>query len=232
MIDVTEHDWLEGLDPFPMLYFLRERADERRLRLFACACCRQLLPRIGDHAVRKVMEVAERAIDGEATEAEITEAGVIAWHIAGQAWSVREAERGAVARGIAAVLSVTWNAERSPYQMATGVAQTILGGAALCLAPDGSRSAARLIQAILVRDVFGNPFRPVVVDPTWGTWNEQMVVKVARAIYEERAFECLPILADALEDAGCDNGAILDHCRRPAIHVRGCWVVDRLLGKE
>jgi hypothetical protein len=64
------------------------------------------------------------------------------------------------------------------------------------------------------------------------TWNDGTVIKIAQAIYNERAFERLPILADALEDAGCDNADILRHCREPGEHMRGCWVVDLLLGKS
>jgi hypothetical protein len=84
-------------------------------------------------------------------------------------------------------------------------------------------------KAILIRDIFGNPFRPVTLDPAWRTAN---AVALAQAIYDERAFERMPILGDALEDAGCDNDDILNHCREPGEHVRGCWVVDLLLGKS
>jgi len=81
----------------------------------------------------------------------------------------------------------------------------------------------------LVREIFGNPLRPAVVDPSWQT---STVVALAQAIYHERAYDRMPILSDALEDAGCTNADILSHCRGPGPHVRGCWVVDLLLGKE
>ncbi len=83
-------------------------------------------------------------------------------------------------------------------------------------------------QNSLIRDVFGNPFRPVALDPVWRT---PAVVSLAEAVYAERAFDRLPQLADALEAAGCDHADILSHCRGPGPHVRGCWVVDLLLGK-
>src|SRR5262249_27908265 len=88
---------------------------------------------------------------------------------------------------------------------------------------------ARRRQADLVRDVFGNPFRPVNVDPRWLT---STVVDLARTAYENRTFELLPVLADALQDAGCEDQHILTHCRQVREHVRGCWVVDLLLGKS
>jgi hypothetical protein len=81
----------------------------------------------------------------------------------------------------------------------------------------------------LVRDIFGNPFRSVTFSPTWRT---DTVLLLARQMYESRDFSAMPILADALQDAGCDEATVLDHCRGPGPHVRGCWVVDLVLGKE
>jgi hypothetical protein len=84
-------------------------------------------------------------------------------------------------------------------------------------------------HADLVRELFGNPFRPIAIDPRWQT---STVLDLARLIYDERAFDRLPILADALMDSGCDNDDVLSHCRGEGPHVRGCWVVDLLLGKK
>jgi hypothetical protein len=81
----------------------------------------------------------------------------------------------------------------------------------------------------LLRDIFGNPFRPVTIDANWLT---PTVQNFATAIYDDRAFDRLPILADALEDSGCTNQDILNHCRSGGEHVRGCWVVDLLLGRK
>jgi hypothetical protein len=84
-------------------------------------------------------------------------------------------------------------------------------------------------QASLLRDIFGNPFQPVSLDPLWLTFDVQAL---AQGIYTERAFDRMPILADALQDAGCDNPDVLNHCRdAKQVHVRGCWVLDLLLGK-
>jgi hypothetical protein len=88
--------------------------------------------------------------------------------------------------------------------------------------------AEKHAQTQLIRDIFGNPFRSVALDPRWLT---SSVLDLARAIYDERAFDRLPILADALMDAGCDSGEVLDHCRGDGPHVRGCWVVDLLTGR-
>ena len=87
----------------------------------------------------------------------------------------------------------------------------------------------RRAQYLLVNDIFGNPFRPIVADLLWLT---PTVQSIAASIYQDRAFDRLPILADALEEAGCTNADVLLHCRKPAEHVRGCWVVDLVLGKK
>ena len=94
---------------------------------------------------------------------------------------------------------------------------------------DRGRDQETVSQIGLARDIFGNPFRSVAFDPVW---RSDTAVSLARHMYESRDFSAMPILADALQDAGCDNADILDHCRGPGPHVRGCWVVDLVLGKE
>jgi hypothetical protein len=84
----------------------------------------------------------------------------------------------------------------------------------------------------LVREIVGNPFRLTTINDFWLHWNNATVVKIAQTIYDSRDFALMPILADALEEAGCDNADILTHCRGPGPHVRGCWVIDLLLGKS
>jgi hypothetical protein len=80
----------------------------------------------------------------------------------------------------------------------------------------------------VVRDLFGNPFRPVTFDPSW---RSPTATAVALHMYDDRAFDAMPVLADALQDAGCEAHDVLEHCRRTGEHVRGCWVVDMVLGK-
>jgi hypothetical protein len=86
----------------------------------------------------------------------------------------------------------------------------------------------RAVQTEVARCIFGNPFRPITLDPRWET---ETVVSLAQGIYTDRAFDRMPILADALEEAGCVNADVLSHCRGEGPHVRGCWVVDLVLGK-
>jgi hypothetical protein len=84
--------------------------------------------------------------------------------------------------------------------------------------------------ADLLRDIIGNPFQPVPVSLGWLEWRDGLVTRIARSVYDERRFDDLPILADALEEAGCKVASILDHCRRRGVHAPGCWVLDGLLG--
>jgi hypothetical protein len=106
-----------------------------------------------------------------------------------------------------------------------------VAGVAAMQAAESAEPGETGAQAALLRDVFGNPFRRVTLAPAWLSWRDGTTAKIARALYQDRAFERLPIVADALEDAGCDNPDMLAHCRGEGPHVRGCWVVDLLLGK-
>lgn len=95
--------------------------------------------------------------------------------------------------------------------------------------PGRDQSSATAFHLALFRDVVRNPCKPVAFDPAWRT---STAVAVAQGMYESRDFSAMPILGDALQDAGCDNDDILNHCRQPGPHVRGCWVVDLVLGKS
>jgi len=86
--------------------------------------------------------------------------------------------------------------------------------------------------ASIHRCIFGNPFRPAILDPTWLSWHDSLLVSMARRMYDRRDFGDMPVLADALEEAGCQDQGILGHCRSGRDHVRGCWVIDALLGKS
>jgi hypothetical protein len=104
--------------------------------------------------------------------------------------------------------------------------EKVAGGAAM--AADTPEQEV-CIQASLIRDIIGNPFHATVVEATWKTFT---VANLAKSMYASKAFVDLPVLADALEEVGCDDTAILLHCRGPGPHVRGCWVVDLLMGRS
>jgi hypothetical protein len=228
---MTEADWLACTDPKPMLASLEGKASDRKLRLFAVACCRRIWHLLTDQRSRQAVEVAERYADGRATDEELETASDAA-HAVWDADMKRAATAG------------KWDKRSDlPYYSASAAAYNVAlplgwwGAAPAFVAPDeiargahANAGAEGMAQCVLLRDILGPlPFRPLAVDPTWLTSN---VASLAHTAYDERAFDRLPILSDALEEAGCTNAEILAHCREPGEHVRGCWVVDLVLAKR
>jgi hypothetical protein len=219
---VIEAEWLACTDPELLAIRVRPVASERKLRLFTCACCRRIWDQIADERSRKCVEIAEAFADGQATGRERARAHTAAghacdgssrWAYAAAECAVKNCKGGIAYLGQHAALAMgsgRYSHRRSPGPIGDQVA------------------AERAFQAILFRDIF-NPFQPLALEPRWLTSN---VVDLARTVYDERAFDHLPILADALMDAGCTDEHILNHCRSDGPHVRGCWVVDLILAKQ
>jgi hypothetical protein len=225
---MTEQEWLACTDPQKMLAFLEEsgRASERKLRLFAVACCRRLPEAATYGRARKALEVAERYADGLATPQELREVGGAAWK--GARWT-RDGTRSAA---VAANQACSSLAETHWFLTCVNV---------LCnyVSPDDSEASRTALReeraalAALLREIVGPlPFREARVDPAWLVWNESTVQHLAQNIYGGRRFEDMGVLADALEEAGCDQADFLGHLRGPGPHVRGCWAVDLFLGKS
>jgi hypothetical protein len=222
---MTEAEWLKCDDPTVMLEFLRGKVSDRKLRLFAVACCRRISFLLPDETCRQGVEVAERCADGHVSEEE--QASV---------WSAVFASWENVGDGYASLIygSTMVLAAVAPHPWAWLIGERADSSASLSDQEHEPKEAEALRalfveQPRLFRDLVGNPFRAVTVDSAWRT---ATVISLAITIYDERAFDRLPILADALEDAGCDNADILNHCRQPGEHVRGCWVVDKILARE
>ena len=217
---MTEAYWHVCTDPTPMLAFLRGRASGRKLRLFACACARRVWDRL-DAPGRWAIQAAERSAEGEGPDGELWAAHAEAYQSALQAVSGWGANR----RHDLARFAAASSAARDAAEAAATVSldQLRLDDAEL------RRPVEETAQVSAIRCVIGDPFRPVAVDPGWLT---STVLTLAQQAVEKREFDVLPILADALQDAGCDNDAVLAHCRGSACHCPGCWVVDLLLGKE
>jgi hypothetical protein len=240
---MTEQEWQACTDPKPMLEFLRGKASDRKLRLFAVACCRRIWPHLKDERSRGLVEVFEKLADGVVTLAKLRtaiERAVIAQEaIHWEGGDAVEQSAAEAVLGLGNVLLIELVLNRAAENTAEFVARVAwekvyqAPGKRWSRHEQDYKEAFRIgesveiaAQAILLRDIFGNPFRSVTVDPASLT-----VTTVARIIYEKRSFGRMPELADALEAAGCANGEILAHCR-VGNHVRGCWVVDLLLGKE
>jgi hypothetical protein len=236
---VTEEDWLASTDPMPMLEFLRGKASDRKLWLFSVACCRRVWHLFADTRCRAAVETGERYADGLATDDDLMETSEEAFCRRNDIIGGSLEEAAAMASAFAVVDgSRADNMRGTPPVEAAGYASEdvieLLARAAAA-GPEGSpqRAAAegRKAHAALLRDIF-NPFYAVAIaDPVWLACNGAAVRKLAAAIYDERAFDRLPLLADALEDAGCADAAVLGHCRSGGEHARGCWAVDLLLAK-
>lgn len=203
-VNMTEQEWQNATEPHTMLEFLRCRGkpNERKLRLFAVACSRRMGNWI-DALGRHAVDVAERFADGFATPEELRAARLACQGAGGEA---------------------AWYAAASnPAIAARNAARSAQAGALML----GTETDELIAQAKLLRNIFGDHFQDLSADPAWLTPG---VVQLAQAIYNGRTFERLPELADELEMASCVNGDILGHCRGRGPHVRGCWVVDRLIG--
>jgi hypothetical protein len=237
---VTEVDWQASTDPEKMQEFLQGKASDRKLRYFLVACARRILPRSPDEDEIEVLAVAERFADGTESRNRLARARS----------SLKE---GQPARALRWPLLYTdqissvpaWHASRDQIvRAASEGARTCVWKSVWTSFTSFDKAAAaldfqRAAQAWLLRDMFGNPFHPVSLDSAVLTWNDAIVVRLAQAAYEERQMPGgtldngrLAVLADALEEAGCANADILSHCRSGGDHVRGCWVVDLVLGKS
>jgi len=215
---MTEYEWHHYNIPEKQLKFVFDRLNptQRKLRLFVCGLCwhTQYPPAPlerdrylrNDERNRTGIEVGERYADGAADEEERE-----------RAFAILDA------------------AERQFWEESDGGDRNFAWAARACVAPKITGVEAEpglqtdITPSSILKDIFGNPFRPVALDPSWLT---PTVVQLAEHIYRERAFDQMPILADALQDAGCDNNDILNHCRQPGEHVRGCWVLDLLTGRK
>jgi hypothetical protein len=229
---------LKATDARPMLEDWPWPVSERKFRLFACACCRRIWPLLTAPESRKAVELSEALADGRVRDGRRAVASEAATLIARRerssaAIAAEEASK-RLLRPFRKTPSVAEWASDTAYHAAEAAyagAYDAAGTNDRAAFNGGNRAQAAELraQAALLRDIFGNPFRPVAFDPAWLTSD---VLALARGMYESRDFSAMPILADALQDAGCDNDDVLGHCRGPGPHVRGCRVVDMILGKS
>jgi hypothetical protein len=228
---IPEATWLEAQAPGPLLTYLGEDASPRKLRLFGCACCRPLLSLYREQWALEGLALSEQLVDRLTTEGALAEGHERIF------WGPDHAPHTghlAQARDLAMVAVSSLTEARDLFDAPRVAEEAAHALAARHAVQDGdavefvARERAR--QADLVRCLFRNPSRPLPPDPPWLASPD--VRALALGIYEDHAFDCLPVLADALEEAGCDNADVLAHCREAKVHARGCWVVDAVLGKE
>jgi hypothetical protein len=228
---LTEVEWRSCENPVPMLRDLGNAASHRKLRLFAVACTREVCrnvppsPPYPDYVARHLAElsnalsVAERYADGEIGAWELLAARKVAEGL----YDVYCDSGGVMPNAVGTALGATEESIEDNFCRKTDMFDSFL-----CQHAEwGMVKRAR--QAELLRDIFGNPFRPITLDPSWLT---STVTILARTMYESRDFTAMPILADALQDAGCEDDQVLSHCRGEGVHVRGCFLIDLLTGRE
>jgi hypothetical protein len=220
---MTEQEWLTCTDPQPMFLFLQNRTSYRKFRLFAVACCRRIWPLVTQERSRLAVDVAERYADDLAHPDELEDVFQDA----------SEETEGLDNATEAAAYAATWDDVQAAEQAAVYAAYAADEASPDPTPPQArwgtAGTAERAAQAELLRCVFGNPFHPPAWNPSLVT---PAVTGLAETVYRERTLDLLPVLADALEEAGCDNAEILRHCRGKTCHARGCWVVDLLLAKN
>jgi hypothetical protein len=240
---VTEAEWL-ACDAFERLFRHLETTDllaQRKLRLFEVAYCQRFALALGDPVLENALSVAERFADGLVTGAELAAVHDAARGIEDE-YEGRDDDTDALHYGAKAVREAT-SPDHADYHYGTlDMIEHAVSAVAYASPsyPKGNPEAqpAHFEQVnvaeqrslvALVHEVFGSPFRPVAFSPEWRT---DTVVALARQTYEARDFGALPILADALEEAGCSDPDLLGHLRSAGPHVRGCWALDLILGKE
>jgi hypothetical protein len=225
---MTEQEWLDPAILSDRLQFVADRgASGRKFRLLSCACCRRIWHLLPAESFRLAVEVAEEYADGAAPEEALRAAR-----------KQVEAETTSGDEAGSTVRAALWADPHGKFRKTHGAIYAC-GKSVRAMAQAKGNWRATLFGEIdveeekavtfLVRDIFGNPFRPVCVDPSWLT---PTVTALAQTIYTDRAFDAIPILGDALEEAGCTSDDILAHCRSDGPHVLGCWVVDLLLDKK
>jgi hypothetical protein len=228
---VTEDEWLTENHPFYMLTrweYYRGKPSARKRRLLACAACRLIWYLMPEDHLRQAIESAEAYTDGLISEAELIPLQEKA-HALGLA-------RGEVLGHMSKNMP-GWDAQANGWRAAHSAADAAgpddgpFGNAMHHAAQDGGSGIDTVDpgQAALIRDILGSPLRKPVIQPDWRTSN---VMAIARSIHSENAFDLMPILADALQDAGCDSPDVLEHCRGDGPHVKGCWVIDLILERE
>jgi hypothetical protein len=243
---VTEAEWVTSADAVALVRWLVPTASKRKLQLYLCGGCRCIQPLFFHPYSVRAIEVAERFADGLADRQEFSDACYLAEVptfgcefdedilqrnperarnvlprlvelgalsksvLSGGRWEVNETVRERLLVAARTAYYCGWNIIRDPEWQSQDIHKVGWPG------------------RWLIDCVFGNPFRPIAFDPAWRT---HTAVAIAQLIYDDRDFGLLPVLADALEDAGSEDADLLNHCRLPGQHARGCWAVDMVLGR-
>jgi hypothetical protein len=256
---MTEQEWLQATDPQPMLEFLRGKVSDRKLRHWGCSCCEQIADLFPDETYSLAVQAAVRFADGSADADELQhyhQRVADGWPF--RPSPLPDAVYAIQFRVMEAVCAVSSHERiQLEYTVWFNAALALEGRRLEEVHADAADSVLvqwleatseynhdtegflrwadvdpRLAFVTMLHDIIGNPFRPISINSTWLTWHNGLLMSMAQRMCDSRDFSDMPVLADALEEAGCNNADILQHCRQPGEHVRGCWLVDLILGKE
>jgi hypothetical protein len=225
---MTEAEWWACADSRPLLEEVSHKTSDRKLRLLICACCHRVWDLLADDRSREAVEVAERYADSSANRDDL----IAARRKADAAYQWARKQHGPAAFRIfcAAHLALQATSIAKKVRFDPRENEFMRG------AKERQEKTERKARSNLIRDIIGNPFQPVHINSAWRT---PTVLALAQDAYDQRDLPAgtlnpdrLGILADALEDAGCSEVALLEHLRGPGPHVRGCFAVDAVLGKE
>jgi hypothetical protein len=241
---MDDYHWRTSANPYALLSTRFGRVSDRKFLLFACACVRRDTRLLEDRCARLVLEMLEDyaderigaetvlALSGDPVPRQLVvlgPGGQLAEYVL--ACAVRVAAR---TRTAGKQVRRYWPEAQRMAREAAERTEWAVGNAATTGPPARRLAVRRERQALvsLCHDVFGNPFDPAKGDPSWLAWARGLVGTMAHDIYKERRFEEMPILADALEEAGCTDARVLTHARQRAGHVRGCWLLDMILPRS
>lgn len=226
---MTKANWMACTEPLSMLEFLRPRVSERKLRLFSIACCRRICKLLPTEC-RSALETAEQFVEGLASLASLNAVRQTALHCFSE-FSDFDPDGSFIGResASAAMAGACWTNKEEMDQGLHDVINNCFGLGPLSNGFEDGNLIEYCQQCHDIRDIFGDPFHTLQFESLWFT---PEVRTVAQDIYDTLAFDRMQELAKALQSVGCDDMALLDHCLKIKDHVRGCWVLDIVLGRK
>jgi hypothetical protein len=222
---VTEQDWRLSADPQAMLDLVGPSLSERRLQLLLCAGLGHVLDARTPGRTRQALDTVARFADGLASDKELLDARSRAWEAATSFWVQQARSHALLSPEQARRHTLLVTAANATARRRDDLLRALDGGLRRAIQDDAWLAG-------LLREVVGNPFRPVACDPAWLLWGGKAPAQLAQGVYQEGAFDRLPVLADALEEAGCADPEILGHRRQGGGHVHGSWGLELLLGLD
>jgi len=224
---MRKFDWSDCNDPWRMLPLLRGYASDRKFRLFAIECCRPLKVLLRDDRSFWALEICEQFAEGVASIESLQKAYVESFTVYEE---IQDDSEGAESAALA-IASACWVKQDEWEKSLIEVIDNSIGLSRFFMPWKNAKHIQKRKLCRIIRDIFYPPLQSILFENDLLTWNNGLIPKLARTIYDSRDFELFPILADAIEEGGCVDDCILHHARERMEHFRGCWLIDTILGK-